>query len=149
MKLPSDKCQQTSLMISKWTWVSHVCLSWRLFLCVHCWNRWCYKAPGPWFNIKMPSYQYRKFHCGDKTVVRSSYLHNGISYTGKVASLYWINAQAIITLSADPDACVKFIYISSIKLSTTNRLKYFLGKKLPDWFTSQGWHWYSFIHQII
>ena len=36
--------------------------------------------PGPWFNIKMSSYQYRKSHCGDKTVVRSSYLHNGISY---------------------------------------------------------------------
>ena len=32
------------------------------------------------FNIKM-SYQYRKSHCGNKTVVRSSYLHNGISYT--------------------------------------------------------------------
>ena len=24
---------------------------------------------GPWFNIKMSSYQYRKSHCGDKTVV--------------------------------------------------------------------------------
>ena len=30
----------------------------------------------------MLSYQYRKSHCGDKTAVRSSYLHNGISYTG-------------------------------------------------------------------
>ena len=48
---------------------------------------------GPWFNIKMPSYQYRKSLCGDKTVVRSSYLHNGISYTGKMASLYWIGPQ--------------------------------------------------------
>ena len=47
---------------------------------------------GPWFNIKMSSYQYRKSHCGDKTVVRSSYLHNGISYTGKMSSLYWIGA---------------------------------------------------------
>ena len=45
------------------------------------------------FNIKMPSYQYMKSHCGDKTVVRSSYLHNGISYTGKTASLYWIRGQ--------------------------------------------------------
>ena len=44
------------------------------------------------FNIKMPSFQYRKSHCGDKTVVRSSYLHNGISYTGKMSSLYWIGA---------------------------------------------------------
>ena len=43
----------------------------------------------------MSSYQYRKSHCGDKTVVRSSYLHNGISYTGKITSLYWIRAQVI------------------------------------------------------
>ena len=46
-------------------------------------------CPRPWFNIKMPSYW--KSHCGDKTAVRSSYLHNGISYTGKMASLYWIS----------------------------------------------------------
>ena len=45
---------------------------------------------GPWFNIKMLSYQYRKSYCGDKTVVRSSYLPNGIFYTGKMTSLYWI-----------------------------------------------------------
>ena len=49
-------------------------------------------TPGGWINIKMPSYQYRKSHCGDKTVVRSSYLHNWISYTGKMTSLYWIGA---------------------------------------------------------
>ena len=47
-----------------------------------------------WFNIKMSSYQYRKSHCWDKTVVRSSYLHNGISYTGKMSSLYWISTQS-------------------------------------------------------
>ena len=44
-----------------------------------------------WLNIKMLSYQYRKYHCRDKTVTRSSYLHNGISYIGKMASLYWIS----------------------------------------------------------
>ena len=49
-------------------------------------------STGHWFNIKMPSYQYRKSHCGDKTILRPSYLHNGISYTGKMASLYWIGA---------------------------------------------------------
>ena len=48
---------------------------------------------GSRFNIKMPSYQYRKSHCGDKTVAISSYLHNGVSYTGKTTSLYWIRAQ--------------------------------------------------------
>ena len=50
------------------------------------------KITGGWINIKMPSYQYGKSHCGDKTVVRSSYLHKGIFYTGKMASLYWIRA---------------------------------------------------------
>ena len=50
-------------------------------------------APVGWFNIKMTSYQYRKSHCGDKTILRPSYLHNGISYTGKMTSLYWIRAQ--------------------------------------------------------
>ena len=58
-------------------------------------------APGPWFNIKMSSYQYRKSHCGDKTVVRSSYLHSGIFYTGKVASLYRFSPQGICNHHAD------------------------------------------------
>ena len=54
--------------------------------------------PGPWYkdikNIKIWSYQYWKSHCGDKTILRPSYLHNGISYTVKAASLYcWIGAQ--------------------------------------------------------
>ena len=55
-------------------------------------NRRCGAAlrPGPWFNLTMSSYQYRKTHCGDKTILRPSYLHNRISYTGKMTSLYWI-----------------------------------------------------------
>ena len=58
--------------------------------------------PGPWFNIKMSSYQYRKSHCGDKTILRPSYLHNGISYTGKKTSLYWIRAQFIFEENVTP-----------------------------------------------
>ena len=58
--------------------------------------------PGRWLNIKMPSYQYRKSHCGDKTILWSSYLHNGISYTGKITSLYWIRAQALQWHMASP-----------------------------------------------
>ena len=50
-------------------------------------------SPGSQFNIRMTSYQYRESHCGDKTILRPSYLHNGISYTGKITSLYWIMAQ--------------------------------------------------------
>ena len=48
----------------------------------------------------MTSYQCRKSHCGDKTILRPSYLHNGISYTGKMTSLYWIRALILIKLEA-------------------------------------------------
>ena len=68
-----------------------------------------YRA-GPWFNIKMSSYRYRKSHCGDKTVVRSSYLHNGISYTGKMTSLYWIRAQCIISYDIRASRRWGFLY---------------------------------------
>ena len=50
---------------------------------------------GGWFNIKMSSYQYRKYH----------YLHNGISYTGKTTSLYWIRALIIIDHCYVPYKC--------------------------------------------
>ena len=39
----------------------------------------------------MSSYQFRRSHCGDKTILRPSYLHNGISYTDEMTSLYWIS----------------------------------------------------------
>ena len=41
----------------------------------------------------MQSYQYRKSHCGDKMILRPSYLHHGISYTSKRTSLYQIRTQ--------------------------------------------------------
>ena len=67
--------------------------------------------PGPWFNKKMSSYQYRKSHCGDKTILRPSYLHNGISDTGKMASLYWIRA-----LEPPTDYCDVIAYAAHGKL---------------------------------
>ena len=45
-----------------------------------------------WFNIKRSSYQSRKSHRGEKTVLP---LHNGFSYTGKMTSVYWIRFQVI------------------------------------------------------
>ena len=52
----------------------------------------------PWFNIKMLSYQYRKSHCGDKTMLRPSHLQNKISQTGKTTSLYWIWGPGSLSL---------------------------------------------------
>ena len=60
------------------------------------WYQLAARESGPWFNIKMLSYQYRKSHCGVKTILRPSYLHNGISYTGKTTSWYWIRALSAI-----------------------------------------------------
>ena len=62
------------------------------------------------FNIKMTSYQYRKSHCGAKTIWRPSYLHNGISYTGKMTSLYWIRAQVPVNSSVNVfyDVCPSY-----------------------------------------
>ena len=58
-----------------------------------------WQSLGPWFDIKMLCYHHtsKKFHCGDTTVVRSSYLHSEISCTGKMASLYWISPLKAIS----------------------------------------------------
>ena len=55
--------------------------------------QWLDLASWGWFNINMPSCQYRKFHCGDKMISWLSYLHNGFSYTGTRTYLYWIKTQ--------------------------------------------------------
>ena len=60
-----------------------------------------YEEPGGWFNIKRLSYHYRKSHCGDNIIWWPSYLHRGISYIGKMTSLYWIRAQGIIVPNID------------------------------------------------
>ena len=74
--LPIELCFQSVLMtlILQKLWAFG-----NVWILTQCWYHWM--TPGPRFNIKMSSYQYRKSHCGDKMAVRSSYLHNGISYT--------------------------------------------------------------------
>ena len=43
----------------------------------------------------MPSYQYRKSQCGDKNILRPSYLHTGVSYTCIMTSLCWTGDQTV------------------------------------------------------
>ena len=80
-----------------------------------------WQSPGPRFNIKMTSYRYRKSHCGDKTVVRSSYLHNGISYNGKMTSLYWIRALRAISQDK-PQPSITKITLKTICLNFHSNL---------------------------
>ena len=70
----------------------------------------CYT--GGWFNIKMSSYQYRKSHSGDKTILHPSYLHNGISYTGKMISLYWI--RALVPIIMAPNCIISLSYLTGV-----------------------------------
>ena len=52
-------------------------------------------------------------------VVRSSYLHNGISYTGKMTSLYWIGAQADVT----DKISVLYIFFPEFLVAVPNNVK--------------------------
>ena len=75
----------TRLIFGKENGLANTCFSWSMigFTLLHPCNRaWVEKKYR--FIMQMLSYQYRKSHSGDTTVVRSSYLHNGISYTGKM-----------------------------------------------------------------
>ena len=41
-------------------------------------------------QYKMSSYQHRKSHCGDKTILRPSHRHNRISFTDRALFVHWI-----------------------------------------------------------
>ena len=68
-----------------------------LYLLMSWWCKSWYWSGG-WFNIKMSSYQYGKSHCGEKMILWPFHLHNPqwISYTGKMASLYWISPLVLL-----------------------------------------------------
>ena len=90
----------------------------------------------------MSSYQYRKSHCGDKTVVRSSYLHNGISYTGKMSSLYWIEALVSKLLfplePIPPQSTASKVSVNSIESLTHIITTHNCGEQIvPYWLTEK------------
>ena len=76
---------------------------------------------GGWINIKMSSYQYRKSHCGDKTILRPSYLHNGISYTGKMTVI--LNRGPKVVAEAEAE----------VEVADTAAEMNWKHKVTPDW----------------
>ena len=52
------------------------------------------------FKMEMPGNQCRDSQCGDRGILRPSYLHNENSCTGKTSSLYCIRTIAIIIATA-------------------------------------------------
>ena len=127
-------------------------------------NMWnvVYERLGPWFTLNM-SYQYRKFDCGDEAVIRSSYLHNGNSYTGKTASLCWINhlfillivwpcaasssyrMQAIVSDSARINKC----NLSPINVTLKNWLSHSCPTSTASAIFSTRWsEWLSYLYKF-
>ena len=49
----------------------------------------CVEHLGSLYDTNIPSYQDGKSHCKDKMIRYAFYLHNGISYTGKTATIHW------------------------------------------------------------
>ena len=100
VKFHAERCNNLDpVSISKWYRLNIRMLSYQ-YMYSHCiektgsylYNDNVEMWPGGWINVKMSSYRYIKSHCGDKTILRPSCIHNGISYTGKMTSLYWIRA---------------------------------------------------------
>ena len=84
---------------------------------------------------------YRKFHCGDETILRLSYLHNGIAYTGKMTFLYWI--RALKSLGAN-DQC------RARKSVAQNHEHIFFGAIRASWCYRQSTakcQWFNFLIQ--
>ena len=105
-----------------------------------------FRWQGPWFNIKMSSYQYRKSHCGDKMILRPSYLHNGISYTSKTTSLYWIGAKAFLKGNHHLNQCQLTIdwtlnsNLIEIQWNFIRNSKQFLSRKYIEKCVQNGRH---------
>ena len=102
-----------------------------------------FARPGPRFNINISSYQYRKCHCGGKIILRQSYLHNVISYTGETVPLYWIrDLVAKSTLSQTllkpmlTSKILHFFYLFSyFFISIFRRVLWYVGAELcKRWF---------------
>ena len=88
--------QQVSAIFNQYRRLCSRCGPHKLVVKRHsCFYNHISQRPGPRFNIKMSSYLYRKSHFGVKTILRPSYLRNGISYTGKTTSLYCIRVLAV------------------------------------------------------
>ena len=144
-------------LINKWTGkCCYDCLNYRIVIIVP--PRGCSlwttgRSPvimesGPWFNIKMSSYQYRKSHWGDKTVIRSSYLHYGISYTGKMSSLYWIGS---LTVKLGPEDCFhqhgSSLFLAWISNHTPHKVWDQSTCKFPNGAAVEVWKWVSSLIQ--
>ena len=99
--------------------------------------------PVGWISIKMQSYQYRNSHCRDKTILRSSYLHIGISYTSKMVSWYWIRALQVSKFNQDTFSKCVFTVCWPLAWNCLSK-----GLRLWDEFECSKWSLKTHFRQI-
>ena len=100
-------------LVSSWHWHGTSChpandmgprvilqLTWDLVSSWHWHGTSCHPATD---NVRILTH---RATIGDKTILRPCNLHNGTSYTGTTASLYWIRAQIICVYASHPDVRV-------------------------------------------
>ena len=89
----------------------------------------------------MSSYRKRKFHYEDITILWPSYIHNGISYTGKTISLYWFRAL-VVTLTLLFEWVYRIhTYHMACKYSISLNGKYISHRAGKEWLRSDRLTW--------
>ena len=105
---------------------------WCWFMCIY--GNWNNKMIYHLALIVRGLIQYRKSYCGDKTILRPPYLHDGISYTGKMASLYWTRVQII------PSKVVNIMAVNGIESYVNDYVSFlydFLGVETQKYGTTR------------
>ena len=69
--------------------------------------------------------KYRKSHCGDNTDIRSSYLPNGNSYSGKISSLYWISPLNLFYLKQKRPSHLRVTIASMLPVDASFTVLYY------------------------
>ena len=103
-------------------------------------SRWMGFSPCPSFNITVSYCRYRKSHCGDETVLISSYLHNGISIASKMASLHWTNPLTTpIALYMDAQGTMINLKVITERVALKNDIT----KRVTVKLSSDIWHYWT------
>ena len=90
--------------------------------------------PRHWFNINVPSNQYRKIHYRDKTVIRSSNLHNAVP----------ILIRWHIHIESDPGHKDRFLHLghyqNKVVVPTFDSNDGLTPKKTRSHYLNRWWH---------
>ena len=85
-----------------------------------------------WISSVIFQYKYPLSRYKDKTVSWQSYVHNGTSYIGKLASLYWDVPQGVIKSYDCPSAVESVLNITKVQRSLNTLRPRQNGRRFAD-----------------